>query len=401
MKFCKGSFARVAWVIASAVLSGCGDSGDRSGSDAAPATRGVTDTEIVLGTHTDVSGPTAIWGVGSINAARMRFDEANEAGGVHGRKIRFVVEDTSYEIPRAMQAANKLINRDKILAMVLAIGTPMNNAIMPRQFEQGVPNLFPISGGRQMVYPFHPMKFTQRGIYYDEMRAAVKYFVEAHGKRKVCTIYQNNDYGIEILEGTVDQLMAMGMELVESSAHVPTHSEFTAAILRLKNGGCDLVMMGTVHADTILVLDAARKMGWDDVSWVGNNAAYGQVIADQASGEGYYAFVHMAKLYADDDKSSDVQAWWDRYIALYDVEPDLPAMEGFRAADLVVRALDNAGRDLTVDTLLAGVESITDYTDIFGYRLSFGPNKHSGATESVLSQVQNGRWVVLEQSITY
>jgi branched-chain amino acid transport system substrate-binding protein len=142
-------------------------------------------------------------------------------------------------------------------------------------------------------------------------------------------------------------------------------------------------------------------MGWEDVAWVGNNAAYGQVIADQDSGEGYYAFVHMAKLYADDEKSPQVQAWWDRYVALYDVEPDLPAMEGFRAADLTVLALENAGPDLTVDGLLAGVESITDYTDIFGYSVSFGPDKHSGATESVLSQVQNGRWVALEQSITY
>ncbi len=401
MKLYKRLCAAASVVMLPVVLYGCSDSGDQPGAATKTATRGVTDTEIVLGTHTDVSGPVAIWGVGSINAARMRFDEANEAGGVHGRKIRFVVEDTSYQIPRAMQAANKLINRDKILAMVLAVGTPMNNAIMSQQFEQGVPNLFPISGGRQMVYPFHPMKFTQRGIYYDEMRAAVKYFVESKGRRQVCTIYQSTDYGIEILEGTVDQLTAMGMELVESSAHEPTDSEFTAAILRLKNAGCDLVMMGTVHRDTILVLDSARKMGWDDVAWVGNNAAYGQVIADQDSGEGYYAFVHMAKLYADDEKSPAVQAWWDRYVALYDVEPDLPAMEGYRAADLVVRALRNAGPDLTVDGLLAGVESITDYTDIFGYNLSFGPGKHSGATESVLSQVQNGRWVPLEQSITY
>ena len=80
------------------------------------------------------------------------------------------------------------------------------------------------------------------------------------------------------------------------SAHKPTDSEFTAAILRLKNANCDLVLMGTVHRDTILVLDAARKMGWEGVSWVGNNAAYAQVIADQESGDGYYSFVHMAKL---------------------------------------------------------------------------------------------------------
>ena len=390
---------RVLWPVLPALLMGC--SGSESDSDAAGANRGVTDDEIVLGTYTDVSGPVAIWGVGVVNGARMRFDEANEGGGVHGRRIRYVVEDTSYQVPRAIQAANKLINRDYALALILSVGTPTNNAVMPQQFEQGVPNLFPVTGARAMVDPFHPMKFTQRGIYYDEVRAAIKYFVERHGKQAVCAIYHDTDYGLEIREAVADQAAEMGLKVAGESAHKPTESEFTAAILRLKNAGCDLVLMGTVHRDTILILDTARKMGWSDVAWVGNNAAYGQVIADQDSGEGYYCFVHMAKIYSDDEKSPAVQKWWDRYVAIYDVEPGLPAMEGYRGADLVVTALDNAGPELTVESLLEGVEAITDYTDIFGYKVSFSAEKHSGATESVLSQVQDGRWVVLEQSISY
>ena len=89
-------------------------------------TRGVTKTEIVLGMHTDLSGPAATYGVSSSNAVRMRFDEANEKGGVRGRKIRLIVEDTQYQVPRAVQAGAKLINRDGIFAMVAALGTPMN-----------------------------------------------------------------------------------------------------------------------------------------------------------------------------------------------------------------------------------------------------------------------------------
>jgi branched-chain amino acid transport system substrate-binding protein len=252
-----------------------------------------------------------------------------------------------------------------------------------------------------MVEPLHSMKFTQRGIYYDEMRAAVKYFVEEKGKKAVCAIYHDTDYGQEILEGVEDQLESMGLTMAGVSAHKPTESEFTAAILRLRKADCDLVLMGTVHRDTILILETARKMGWEGIAWVGNNAAYGQVIADQDSGEGYYAFVHIAKLYADDEMTPEVRAWWDGYIARYDVEPDLPAMEGYRAADLTVTALEAAGRELTVESLLAAVEDINDYHDIFGYRVSFSAGKHSGATESVLSQVQDGRWVKLEQSISY
>ncbi len=151
----------VFFVSALFLLISCGE---ESPSGAISFNRGVTDDEIILGSFSDLSGPVAVWGVGSINGARMRFSEVNKVGGIHGRQIRLVVEDTSYQVPKAISAANKLINRDDVLAMLLGVGTPMNNALMPILFEAGVPNLFPISGGRQMVEPFHKLKFSQHYI---------------------------------------------------------------------------------------------------------------------------------------------------------------------------------------------------------------------------------------------
>ncbi|MCZ6890032.1 MAG: ABC transporter substrate-binding protein [Gammaproteobacteria bacterium] len=391
------------FVSCSAVLFGCG-SGDRaggSGGDAA-GVDGVSDTEIVLGTHTDLSGPIATWGTGVVNGARMRFDEANAAGGVHGRSIRYVVEDTQYQVANAIRAANKLLNRDKIFAMVLAVGTPTNNAVMASQFEKGVPNLFPVTGSRSMVEPFQRLMFTQRGIYYDEIRAALRHFV-GQGRHTPCAMYQDTDYGQEILEAARDQAEEMGMTLAATSAHKPDESEFTAAILRLRNAGCDLVLMGTVHRDTILVLETARKMGWDDVIWVGNNAAYGQVIADQdsGSGNGYHAFVHMAQLYEDGDMTPEVASWYQRYVERFGSVPELFAMEGYRGADLTVKALELAGRELTREKLIAALESIDDYTDIFGYAIAFGPDDHKGVGQSGLAVIRDGRWVMLEESISY
>ncbi len=395
---------RVTWggLATAALISACGG-GQTPESDTVAAVRGVTDTEIILGTHTDLSGSIAILGVDGANGARMRFEEANEAGGIHGRKIRFIVEDSQYQVPKAIQAANKLINRDKIFAMVMAIGTPTNNAVLTQQLKAGVPNLFPITGARSMVEPFHKLKFHARGIYYDEIRAATRYFVEEKGLQKPCVVYQDTDYGQEIYDGALDQAAAMGMELAAYSAHKPTENEFTTTILRLRNAGCDLVLMGTVVRDTILVLETARKMGWDDVAWVGNNAAYNQAVADQESGagEGYYAFVHIAAIYRDDPLSEEVAAWWDKFVAKYGRNPEYIAIEAYRNADLVVKGLENAGRDLTVDSLIAGIEAIEEYEDIFGNHLSFGPNKHKGVSESTLSQIKDGRWHTLAESITY
>jgi len=393
---------KVLLLVSLLALASCGGDSTLETSAVSEATQGVSDSEIILGSHTDLSGPVAIWGVGSINGARMRFEEANEAGGVNGRQIKFVVEDTQYQIPRAIQAANKLINRDKVFAMVLALGTPTNNAVLTQQLKAGIPNMFPVTGARSMVEPYHDLKFAQRGIYYDEIRAGVKYFLEEMGKEKPCVIYQDTDYGQEILEGAEDQLKEMGQALVGVSAHKPTESEFTASIIRLRNAQCDVVFMGTIHRDTILILEAARKMKFD-VVFVGNNAAYGQVIAEQesGSGEGYHAFVHMAKLYKEDGLSDIVERWWDRYEARFNVEPGIPAMEGYRAADLVVTALENAGPDLDKAGFLAATEAINDYQDIFGYQIQFGPGDHKGVSESLLSVVEDGKWKTLATAISY
>lgn len=395
---------RIIWgTLATAVLVGACGGGQAPDSDTVQAVRGVTDTEIVLGSHTDLSGSIAILGVDGANGARMRFQEANEAGGVHGRKIRFIVEDSQYQVPKAIQAANKLINRDKIFAMVMAIGTPTNNAVLTQQLKAGVPNLFPITGARSMIEPFHKLKFHARGVYYDEIRAATKYFIEEQGATTPCVVYQDTDYGQEIYDGALDQAAEMGIELAAYSAHKPTENEFTSAILRLRNAGCDLVLMGTVVRDTILILETARKMGWVDAAWVGNNAAYNQAVADQESGagEGYYAFVHMAMIYRDNPRSEEVAAWWDKFVEKYGRNPEYIAFEAYRNADLVIKGLENAGRDLTVDSLIAGLEAIHDYEDIFGYRLSFGPDDHKGVSESTLSQIKDGRWHTLAESISY
>src|SRR5688500_19115971 len=164
-------------------------------------TRGITGTEIVLGMHTDLSGPAATYGVSSSNAVKMRFDEANAKGGIHGRKIRLVVEDTQYQVPRAVQAGTKLINRDRIFAMVAPLGTPMNNALFKDQFEAGVPNLFPLSAARSMYEPFHRLKFYGAASYVDQVRAGINYFVSRTGKKALCAMYQDTDSGKEVLDG--------------------------------------------------------------------------------------------------------------------------------------------------------------------------------------------------------
>src|SRR5213595_213022 len=202
-------------LVAGVVLA----AGALAGVALAQESRGVSKTEIVLGMHTDLSGPAATYGVSSSNAVRMRFDEVNDKGGIHGRKVRLVVEDTQYQVPRAVQAGTKLINRDRIFAMVAPLGTPMNNALFKDQFEAGVPNLFPLSAARSMYEPFHRLKFYGAASYVDQIRAGIQYFVKNKGVKTVCVMYQDTDFGKEILEGAKEQTEKLGIKLAETTAH--------------------------------------------------------------------------------------------------------------------------------------------------------------------------------------
>ena len=361
---------------------------------AAQTVRGVTDTEIVIGTYTDLSGVTAMWGVNNNNAWRMVFDETNAAGGIHGRKIKYITEDNQYTVPRSVQAANKLINRDNVFIMVGNGGTPMNNATMPDQLAKGVPNVFPLTSARSMYHPLHPLKFGFGASYYDQMRSGIKEFVEKRGKKAICAISQDTDFGRDVMDGVRDQLKAMNLPLVAETLHKPTETDFGAYVARLIDAKCDLVILGTIVRDTIQIISSAKKAGWN-VEFLGQAAIYDEAVAEAPGGltEGVYAMVPVLRLYPDDPRPA-VREFADKFKKLYGKEPNFAAQIGYTAAQLVVEALKASGKTLTADSFVAGMESINGWQDKFGSPvMSFSKTKHQGSDSSYLCVVKGGRWV--------
>jgi branched-chain amino acid transport system substrate-binding protein len=363
---------------------------------------GVTDKEIVIGVHSDLSGPASVWGVPSRNAMQMRFDEVNAAGGIHGRKLRLVVEDSQYQVPRAVQAANKLINRDKVFAILGGMGTPMNNAILPRMIKANIPNLFPFSAARQMTEPHHALKFAHISTYYDHIRAGMAHLAKTAGVKTFCVIYQDSDFGKEILFGAQDQAKKMGLELAARSAHKPTASDFVAAVAKFKKAKCEAIAMGTIIKDTILPFATARKMGFDAI-FFSSGAGVASFVAGAKGGitEGLYGLGSVPPVYPDDSRAI-VRKWLEDYKAKYGKYPGSPAQLGYIGADLTVMGLDRAGRNLTVEGLVKALESIKGYKDIFGGPVqNFSADNHRGTTASVLYQVKKGRWVKQTGPLAY
>ena len=370
---------------------------------AAAATRGVSDTEVIIGMMTDLSGVTAIQGSNAANAIRMAFDDVNKRGGIAGRRIRFIVEDDEYLVPKAVQAMNKLINRDNIFFALGSGGTPHMDAVLPSMIEKQVPNIFPLTCARSMYEPFSKYKYGQFSSYYDQMRSAVKYFVEKHGKKTIGVMYQDTDFGKDNYAGIVAQAEAMGLKIAAVSAHRPTDTDFNAQVTRLREAKCDVVMMGTIVKDTTIILQTARKTGWN-VEFCGNFASYSTAVAEApgSPAEGFFSMSPALYRYSD-DKRPAVKDFFERYRKAYGIDPNYLGQAGYTQAMFIIDVLNKAGRDLTLDSLLAAMESMKDWRDIFdGPHLSLSPTDHHASSQSFLSVVKQARWTpVLEEPLSF
>ena len=367
------------------------------------ATRGVSDTEIVIGMMTDLSGVTAVQGSNAAKSIRMAFDAANAQGGVAGRKIRFVVEDDEYLVPKAVQAMNKLLNRDNIFISVGGGGTPHMDAVLPSMIEKQVPNIFPLTCARSMYEPLSPYKFGQFSSYYEQMRAAVRYFADQRGKKTIGMMYQDTDFGKDNLAGAQAQVAAMGMKLAAVTGHRPTDTDFNAPLQVMKDAKCDVIMMGTIVKDTTIICQTARKMGWD-VDLVGQFASYSTAVAEAPGGaaEGFYSMSPALYRYGDDPRPK-VQDFFKAYRAAYGIDPNYLGEAGYTQAQFVLDVLNKVGRDLTTDSFIAGMESMKDWHDIFdGPLLSLSKTDHHASSQSFLSVVKNAKWVpVVDQPLSF
>ena len=367
----------------------------------AQAGQGISDDEIVIGAHTALSGPAAIWGVDSTRLARMMFEEVNAKGGIHGRKIRYIVEDTQYQVPLAVKAVNKLLNRDKIFAMHLALGTGHNNAVFKRQFAKNVPNLFPLTGAVSMGLPFHKLKFQSLSTYRQQTRAGIRYFNKVKGHTRICSFVQDTDYGQEIIDAIDTEVKALGLNLVAETKHKPTETEFVGSMTKLKNANCDLIVFGTIIADAIRGYSTARKLGIT-ADIIANVASSDRIVAAAKNGatEGFYVATSSRGLYRDNELTPAQKDLIDRFNARFGQDPSGAIIYAHMQTKLLLKALEDAGRDLTVDKFVAAMENIKDFDDGIGTpKHSYSSSSHVGTDGVLLDVVKGGKFVPVADDI--
>jgi branched-chain amino acid transport system substrate-binding protein len=355
-------------------------------------TQGVTDTEVVIGSNQDMSGIFAAFGAPAVKAANLYFKEVNDKGGVHGRKIRFVVEDHGYQMPKAMQALNKLVNSDKVFAMFLSLGTPMNVAAFPLLEQKKIANVAPLTSARQMVEPPSPYKYAGFTSYYDQIRLGLKYMKDNTGTKNVCSMYIPSDFGLEIKEGTDAGVKENGLELKAETTHKPDEQDFVGSLTKLKQAGCDTITVALGVRQVITVLATAKKMGWTEAKFLGGTASFHTAIAKVPGGltEGFYAASGWPDIVARMG-DPEVKAWVEAYQKEAGEFPSTGALLGRSAAESLVRGLEAAGKDLTPESFQKGMESLKYEDKIAGVPTDF-TDDHIGGDLLVISRIENGDW---------
>jgi len=356
------------------------------------ATQGVTDTEIVIGSNGDLSGVFAAFNVGAVKAAQMIFDEVNAKGGIHGRKIRFVVEDHGYQVPKAVQNFNKLINSDQVFAMILNLGTPHNIAGFPLMEAKQVANVSPLTAGRQMLEGDITYKYAGFSSYYDQLLAGIEHLAKETGAKEICAMYYPQDFGQEVFEAARDKAQQLGLTYAAETTHKPGEQDFVGSIQKLKDAGCDIVATGIGVRETIVAFGTAKKLGWTDVKFIGSSAAFNTAVAKVPGGvtEGYYA----AAGWVDFENRLDVPAvkeWAEAYQKATGNPADTAAQLGYGAARTLVMALEAAGKDLTAESFKAAVEGLKFQDEINDVPMDVGPD-HQGGTLIVISKIEGGKW---------
>jgi branched-chain amino acid transport system substrate-binding protein len=358
--------------------------------------QGVTKDEILVGSIQDLSGPIAAYGKAVRQGMLLRVEEMNEQGGVHGRKLKLLVEDDGYDPKKAVLAAQKLVNQDKVFIVAAHTGTAQNNASMPIQFEKNIINFMPVTAAREMYEPLNRLKYSFAVTYYDQMRTWLPKMVKDKGAKKVCTIYQDDEFGLEVMRGAEAGLKTLNMEFVEKTSYKRGATDFSSQVAKMKGSGCDLVVLGTIIRETLGTIGEARKTGFNP-TFLGSSAAYTFLIHKLGGKpmDGLYATMTAQEPYLD-EASQPLRFWATKYKTRFNEDPNVFSAYGYLILDAFIRGAAKAGTNLTTDSFIKAMDSMTIPADIFGSpEATFTATKRLGSDASRLSQIVDGKWKVI------
>ncbi|OGL06479.1 MAG: hypothetical protein A3I03_08095 [Candidatus Rokubacteria bacterium RIFCSPLOWO2_02_FULL_68_19] len=341
---------------------------------------GVTDTEVVIGATTPLSGPAAAWGTTALGAeAWAKY--VNEQGGVHGRKIRVELKDDGYNPGRSVANLNDM--KDSVFALVGLLGTAVLNANKDNIAEAKLPTIWPY--GNPQIFAKQPREklkyvFMVYPDYGDEGEFLVQQAVKLEKAKKVAVFFQNDDYGKGGLEGVKRGVKGLGgaVSIAAEVSYEVADRELGTHALKIKDSGADTVVFYSTVTHGANLIKEMAKVGYRPKIFaafpLGDRHTMFRLLGDLWEGA-YYNVTGAVPGEPEADRIIEI---------LLKQDPKFKGRESFALAGsvgmmAVVEGLKRAGRNLTRDSFVEAMESIKNWTpEKLTAPITWGPNRRHG-----------------------
>jgi branched-chain amino acid transport system substrate-binding protein len=351
------SFIRVLFIVSLALpwIAGCGKRENTAANSAAGE-------ETVIGSLLPLTGDGAAYGVEIKNGIDLAVEQANAAGGVNGRKIRVVYEDTKGDPTTAVSAFQSVLARYRVPAVIGAAFSGETLAIVPIATREKVVVLSPtasspkLSGSSPYFFRVWPSDNAEASV-------MAEFAVNKLGKKRLAVIYSNSDYGVGLRNAFVAKARQLGADIVQQEAFNEKDTDFRAQLQNIKAQNPDAVYMTGYYQEFAQILKQAKELGIAAQFLSCGTFHEPQVIS--LAGGAAQGVIFTQPYYDPESKDVLVQKFVQQFKAKFGITPGLYAAHGYDAARVLIRVLQTA-KSLDGQSIRETISSIKDFPGITG-----------------------------------
>lgn len=341
---------------------------------------GVTDDKILFGQSAAFSGPAWELGTNTQMGILSAFQEVNHAGGIHGRQLELVALDDGYEPEAAISNTFELIEKNRVFALIGAVGTPTSRSAVPVAYEADVPYVAPFSGAAFLRESKWRNVINLRASYNQETEEMVARLTEDLGIDRIAVLYQDDSFGLAGLNGATRALERREMDPVSVGFYPRNTLAVKAALLKLRDADPEAVIMVGAYQPVATFVSWAKRVGMEDVVFITTSFVGSNALAEFLGRDGENVFVTQVVPFPTDDSIPIVDSYLNA-LEVYDSEaaPGWISLEGYLAGRLTIEALRVCGREnVTRECFYDTIESFENLElDEFGLNFGFADNQGS------------------------
>jgi len=360
----------------------------------AQSSSGVTDNEILIGSCSALEGPSHFLGTETVTGAKAYFAMINEAGGVDGRKLKLVAYDDSYDPAKTEACFNRLMEQ-KVFALGFFVGTPTAVRYVPMAETNKIPLVGLFTGAQTLYTPLRHWVVNVRASYFDETREQIDGMWGTLGYKKVGVIYPEDAFGAAVLDGVKAALKTHGAEPIAVASYQRQTAQVGGAIDTVKSANPEAVVVVGPSNTVAPILKQSHAKGWKPlfltVSFVGTDEL---ILEAGPDAEGTVITQVVPPYYMTENKTV---ALYRRTLTKYfpSAQPNFVSLEGFVDAMVLVEGLKHAGKELTREGLIRGIESIHEFDLGLGpqLKLNYSSKEHKGFDHVLPTVIRGGRAV--------